>query len=92
MNFIPVMPRLPPPLSYSWVILWDKPWFWSITNCWTGFPLHNLTNDVWLYYMIELSFYWSLLISQFFDVQRSDFWEMFAHHVATILLLRYFIP
>eukprot|EP00095_Tigriopus_kingsejongensis_P001622 snap_masked-scaffold289_size220122-processed-gene-1.19 protein:Tk01622 transcript:snap_masked-scaffold289_size220122-processed-gene-1.19-mRNA-1 annotation:"ceramide synthase 6-like" len=73
--------------AYSWVILWDKPWFWDINHCWYRFPFHDVTNDIWLYYMVELSFYWSLLLSQFFDVQRSDFWEMFAHHVAAILLL-----
>jgi len=37
--------------------------------------------------MIELSFYWSLSISQFFDVKRKDFVEMFIHHVTTIALL-----
>lgn len=72
---------------YAWVILWDKSWFWDITHCWHGYPFHHLTTDVWLYYMVELAFYWSLLISQFFDVQRSDFKEMFAHHLATIALL-----
>ena len=72
---------------YAWVILWDKKWFWSITDCWYRYPHHSMTGDVWAYYMVELSFYWSLLISQFFDVQRLDFWAMFCHHVATILLL-----
>lgn len=37
--------------------------------------------------MITLSFYWSLMVSQFFDVKRKDFWQMFAHHVLTICLL-----
>ena len=26
--------------------------------------------DVWWYYMIELTFYWSLTFSQFYDVKR----------------------
>ena len=43
--------------------------------------------DVWLYYMLELAFYWSLCFSQFFDVKRKDFWEMFIHHLTTIALL-----
>lgn len=71
----------------SWFILWDKTWFWHITDCWHRYPYHSLPSDVWYFYMIELSFYWSLLISQFFDVRRADFREMFIHHLATICLM-----
>jgi len=39
--------------------------------------------------MIELAFYWSLLFSQFIDVKRKDFWQMFLHHIATICLLSF---
>jgi hypothetical protein len=73
--------------TFSWFVLWDKKWFWSIKDCWFAFPHHSVTDDVWWYYMIELSYYWSCIISQFFDAKRKDFWEMFLHHVATIALL-----
>ena len=39
--------------------------------------------------MLELAFYWSLVFSQFIDVKRKDFWQMFLHHIATILLLSF---
>jgi ceramide synthetase len=39
--------------------------------------------------MIELSFYWSLIFSQFVDVQRKDFWVNFIHHIATVLLMSF---
>lgn len=39
--------------------------------------------------MISLAFYWSLAFSQFFDVKRKDFWQMFIHHIATISLLSF---
>ena len=51
------------------------------------YPFHPMPGDVWCYYMLELSFYWSLSICQFFDVKRKDFWEMFIHHQATIALI-----
>lgn len=37
--------------------------------------------------MISMAFYWSLSFSQFFDVKRKDFWQMFIHHIATIILM-----
>ena len=39
--------------------------------------------------MFELAFYWSLSFSQFFDVKRKDFVEMFIHHLTTIALLSF---
>lgn len=51
--------------------------------------MQNLTADVALYYIIQLSCYWSMLFSQFQDVKRKDFLEMFIHHVATIALISF---
>jgi len=76
-------------LVYGLVCLWNKPWFWNIRHCWYDYPYHQVDSDVWLYYMVELSFYWSLSISQFFDVKRKDFWEMFIHHNTTIALMMF---
>jgi len=76
-------------LVYGFVCLWDKPWFWNIRHCWYDYPYHAIDPDVWLYYMVELSFYWSLTISQFFDTKRKDFWEMFIHHNTTIALMMF---
>lgn len=42
---------------------------------------------MYFYYVISLGFYISLLVSQFFDVKRKDFWQMFAHHLVTISLM-----
>ncbi|XP_008550481.1 ceramide synthase 6 [Microplitis demolitor] len=74
---------------YGLIVLWDKPWLWDIKYCYYGYPYHAVTNDVWWYYMISISFYCSLSISQFFDVKRKDFWQMFIHHKATIMLMSF---
>ncbi|OWR55056.1 ceramide synthase 6 like protein [Danaus plexippus plexippus] len=75
--------------SYGMFILWDKEWLWDIDQCYIGYPHQGLTPDIWWYYMISAAFYWSLTISQFWDVRRKDFWQMFVHHIATILLLSF---
>ena len=49
--------------------------------------LQSVTNDVWWYYMCGSAFYWSLMLSQFFDNKRKDYWVMFIHHLSTICLL-----
>ncbi|XP_050302101.1 ceramide synthase 6 [Anthonomus grandis grandis] len=72
---------------YGITVLWDKPWLWDINECWNGFPHQSVSNDIWWYYMYSMAFYWSLCVSQFFDVKRKDFWQMFIHHIATILLM-----
>ena len=76
-------------LGYGAWCLWDKPWLWDIRHCWYDYPFHPIPADIWCYYMMELSFYWSLSICQFFDVKRKDFLEMMIHHNATILLMMF---
>jgi hypothetical protein len=68
-------------------ILLDKPWFSKTAYCWIGYPKHAISADIWWYYMLEMSFYWSLIMSQFMDIKRKDFVEMTIHHFATISLM-----
>jgi sphingoid base N-palmitoyltransferase len=39
--------------------------------------------------MMNLTFYWSLLVTQFFHTKRKDFWEMFLHHIVTVPLIAF---
>lgn len=68
-------------------VLWNKPWFWDINECWYRYPHQGITTDIWFYYMIALTYSWSQCISQFTDVPHKDFWQMFIHHIVTIALL-----
>ncbi|KAH0821138.1 hypothetical protein GEV33_001653 [Tenebrio molitor] len=69
------------------LILWNKPWFWDLDQCWTNFRDQTIARDVWWHIMISMSFYLSELMGLYFDVKRKDFWPMFTHHVISILLL-----
>ena len=75
--------------GYGMAVLWGKPWLWDIRYCWYHYPHHAVEGDVWWYYMIELTFYWSLTFSQFYDVKRKG--NVFINCVASahylILLL-----
>ncbi|KAB0795028.1 hypothetical protein PPYR_11867 [Photinus pyralis] len=48
---------------------------------------YSLDDDMWWYIMTSLSFYVSLLVTQFFDIKSRDFWQMFAHHIITVTLM-----
>ncbi|CAC5422548.1 CERS5_6 [Mytilus coruscus] len=50
--------------------IFQKEWFADSTYCWKGYPYHYLSSGIFWYYQIEMSFYWSLLFSQFFDIKR----------------------
>jgi len=72
---------------YGCITLWDKPWTWSSRHLWTGWPKHPLDDSIRWYYLIEAAFYSSLMFSQFTDVKRKDFWQMFIHHIVTLCLM-----
>nr|XP_056700636.1 ceramide synthase 4-like [Euleptes europaea] len=69
--------------------LHDKSWFWDFRESWTGYPQQPLLPSIFAYYMLQLSFYCSLVITLPFDVKRKDFKEQIVHHAATIFLVSF---
>ncbi|KAK7474762.1 hypothetical protein BaRGS_00033994 [Batillaria attramentaria] len=74
---------------YGLWTLWDKPWLRVTVNSWIGWPKQPIDKDVFMFYLMELSFYWSLLFSMLFqkDYQKKDKKEMTIHHCVTIALI-----
>ncbi|XP_022079960.1 ceramide synthase 6-like isoform X2 [Acanthaster planci] len=78
---------------YSFVFLYgihylpQEDWFWTSKGCWINFPYHALTPPLFNYYLLEWSFYISLLMSVFTDVRRKDFIANVVHHIATVMLI-----
>ena len=48
------------------------------------FHFQTIGWDVWWYYMVELSFYWSLIFTQFFDVKRKVTLFIFVHSLFSL--------
>uniref|UniRef100_A0A8C3RS99 Uncharacterized protein n=1 Tax=Chelydra serpentina TaxID=8475 RepID=A0A8C3RS99_CHESE len=51
--------------------------------------LQPLQRSVYWYYMMELTFAFSLTFTMAFDVKRKDFKEQMLHHATTIILISY---
>uniref|UniRef100_A0A8C7S611 Ceramide synthase 6 n=1 Tax=Oncorhynchus mykiss TaxID=8022 RepID=A0A8C7S611_ONCMY len=75
--------------TYGVRFLKKTTWLWNTRECWYNYPYQPLTVDIHYYYILELSFYLSLLFSQFTDIRRKDFLIMFLHHLATITLITF---
>ncbi|KAF6730459.1 Ceramide synthase 5 [Oryzias melastigma] len=69
--------------------LWVSPWMWDTRQCWHNYPFQHRSHGQYYYYLAELAFYSSLMFSQFTDIRRKDFFIMFVHHLATILLITF---
>ncbi|XP_072223910.1 ceramide synthase 5-like [Leuresthes tenuis] len=74
---------------YAICHLWVSPWMWDTRQCWHNYPLQPLSPGQYNYYVAELAFYWSLMLSQFTDIKRKDFVIMLVHHLATIFLITF---
>ncbi|XP_034089478.1 ceramide synthase 2 [Gymnodraco acuticeps] len=66
-----------------------KPWLFNLKEVWAGFPKQSMLPSQYYYYLLEMGFYLSLLLSLTFDVKRKDFKEQVTHHIATLTLLSF---
>lgn len=71
------------------IALYDKPWFYNLREVWAEFPKQSMLQSQYWYYIVESSFYLSLLLSLTSDVKRKDFREQVIHHAATLILLAF---
>ncbi|XP_039529069.1 ceramide synthase 2 [Pimephales promelas] len=71
------------------IALYDKPWFYNLREVWIGYPKQSMLESQYWYYIVEMSFYLSLVLRITFDVKRKDFKEQIIHHWATLTLLAF---
>ncbi|KAM7097307.1 ceramide synthase 6 isoform 2-T2 [Ciconia maguari] len=69
--------------------MWRFTFYLYIFTYGVRFLKKPLMPDLHYYYIVELSFYWSLMFSQFIDIKRKDFGIMFTHHIVTVTLITF---
>ncbi|KAB0350787.1 hypothetical protein FD754_015644 [Muntiacus muntjak] len=69
--------------------LYDKPWVYDLWEVWNGYPRQPLLPSQYWYYILEMSFYWSLLFSLGSDIKRKDFLAHVIHHLAAVSLMSF---
>ncbi|XP_056676935.1 ceramide synthase 4-like [Monodelphis domestica] len=62
-------------------------WFGDSKTCFNRYPTQPLKTGLYFCYLLEMSFYQSLLLTLPFDVKRKDTMEQIIHHFIVIILL-----
>ncbi|OMJ13831.1 Sphingosine N-acyltransferase lag1 [Smittium culicis] len=70
-------------------ILLSNPEFVGFDVFWRTYPIIKLSLDVKLYYIVQLGFWSSQMVTLFIEERRRDFGIMLAHHLVTISLVLY---
>lgn len=83
-------------LYYSITWLWSlqavisQDFFWNTRLCWEGWPNIPMSESFRWLYLTQLSFYLHSFFAHItIEVRRSDYWQMFIHHIVASVLIAF---
>lgn len=68
-------------------IAYNSPYWFNTAGFWEGHPHTELQGIVKFYYLTQCGFWFHMLIVINVEARRKDHWQMFSHHIITILLI-----
>ncbi|XP_075262713.1 ceramide synthase 2-like [Convolutriloba macropyga] len=74
-------------VTYGLVVLLPTDFLYDSRQLWIDALNHRMTPVQYWYYMIELGYYCSEVLTHCVSVKRKDFFMMLLHHVVTLLLI-----
>ncbi|KAL3418953.1 longevity-assurance protein [Phlyctema vagabunda] len=77
--------------SVFWTLgmyIWIKSDYWlNMKELWTNWPSREIGGLLKWYILVQYAFYVQLLMVIHLEKRRKDHWQMFTHHIVTIILL-----
>ena len=64
----------------------SKYWL-NLREMWTDFPTRSMDGLMKWYYLVQLAFWLQQILVINLEERRKDHWQMFTHHIVTILLI-----
>ncbi|TLS21729.1 uncharacterized protein PpBr36_09496 [Pyricularia pennisetigena] len=65
----------------------NSDYYMNLTNLWTNWPNREVSGLMRVYMLAQLAFWCQQILVINIEERRKDHWQMFAHHVVTIILI-----
>ncbi|CDO94557.1 unnamed protein product [Kluyveromyces dobzhanskii CBS 2104] len=72
--------------SFGFCLYYQSPYFFNVDHIYIGWPHDQLSWLFKTYYLSQIASWFHQIIVLNVEERRKDFWQMFAHHIITVIL------